>query len=239
MRVVIFGLGKMGLPLAVQCAYAGHMVLGVDINAALVVQINTGETPYTHEPELHERLTMALHNKNLRATTDAPSAVQQAEVILVIVPVKLSPNQCPDLTTILAATTQIGQHLRPGTLVSYETTLPVGTTRHVLVPCLENQSGLRCGVDFHVVFSPERVKSKLVFKKLHETPKIVGGVSPLCTQRGMRFYASCFGSEVINAETLEAAELTEEQIPWDDLPFRSTHDALRDYFAGLLHPLPS
>jgi nucleotide sugar dehydrogenase len=208
MRVVVFGLGKMGLPLAVQCACAGHMVLGVDINAALVAQINTGETPYTHEPELHERLTMALHNKNLRATTDAPSAVQQAEVILVIVPVKLSPDKRPDLTTILAATTQIGQHLRPGTLVSYESTLPVGTTRRVLVPCLEAQSGLRCGVDFHVVFSPERIKSKLVFKKLYGTPKIVGGVSPHCTQRGIRFYASCFGSEVINAETLEAAELT-------------------------------
>jgi nucleotide sugar dehydrogenase len=207
MRVVVFGLGKIGLPLAVQCAHAGHTVLGVDINAALVAQINAGDNPYMHEPDLNERLTAVLRLGNLRATTDAAGAVQQAEVILVIVPVKLSPNKRPDLATILAATTQIGQHLRPGTLISYETTLPVGTTRHVLVPRLEMFSGLDCGVDFHAVFSPERVKSTSIFRKLHETPKIVGGFSPTCTQHGIHFYASSFGSQIINAETLEAAEL--------------------------------
>jgi nucleotide sugar dehydrogenase len=207
MRVIVFGLGKMGLPLAVQCASAGHQVIGVDIDAKLVARIQAGDNPCMHEPGLDERLSASLRMGRLTATTDAAAAVRQAEAIVVIVPVKLSSDMRADLGAILTVTTQIGQNLRPGTLVSYETTLPVGTTRQELVPRLQALSQLRCGVDFHVVFSPERVKSNLVFEKLNQTPKVVGGYSPACTEHGRRFYASCLDSEVLNAETLEAAEL--------------------------------
>ena len=207
MRIVLFGLGKMGLPLAVHCAAAGHEVMGVDIQATLVDQINAGQLPYDHEPGLAERFTAVWQQGALQATTDTARAVRHAEAIVVIVPVKLTADKRADLSAILAVTTQIGQYLRPGTLVSYETTLPVGTTRHELVPLLEQCSGLRCGTDFHAVFSPERVKSGSVFAKLHATPKIVGGYSPACTASGMRFYAACQHGDVINAETLEAAEL--------------------------------
>ena len=206
-QVAVFGLGKMGLPLAVHYASAGHCVHGVDIDAELVHQLQAGTPPWTHEPELETRFTACLHSGRFTATTDAASAVRDAEVIVVIVPVKLSGDLRPDLNAIHAATTVIGTNLRAGTLVSYETTLPVGTTRHELVPRLQALSSMRCGVDFHVVFSPERVKSSLVFEKLNETPKIVGGYSPACTQRGIGFYASCLKSPILNAETLEAAEL--------------------------------
>jgi nucleotide sugar dehydrogenase len=206
-QVAVFGLGKMGLPLAVHYASAGHYVRGVDVDTTLIQQLQAGSPPWTHEPELAERFTACLRSGQFTATTDAANAVRDAEVIVVIVPVKLSADLRPDLSAIHAVTTAIGTNLRPGTLVSYETTLPVGTTRQDLVPRLQALSGLRCGVDFHVVFSPERVKSARVFAKLNETPKIVGGYSPTCTQRGIRFYASCLDSAILDAETLEAAEL--------------------------------
>lgn len=207
MRVAFFGLGKMGLPLAVHCASAGHTVQGVDIDAALVAQMQAGQLPYTHEPDLLARFTTARQQGTFQATAAAADAIRQAEAVVVIVPVKLTTARRPDLRGIIDVTMQIGQHLRPGTLVSYETTLPVGTTRSELVPRLEARSGLRCGEDFHVVFSPERVKSQYVFARLDQTPKIVGGYSPACTRRGLCFYASWLQGGMIDAETLEAAEL--------------------------------
>src|SRR5205807_1644891 len=108
----------------------------------------------------------------LGATTDTPEAVRQAEVVIVIVPALLTPQRAIDYGNLKAASATVAKGLQRGTLVSYETTVPVGGVRSELVPVLE-QSGLVAGKDFSVAFSPERVKSLRVFQHLQKTPKVV------------------------------------------------------------------
>jgi nucleotide sugar dehydrogenase len=126
-------------------------------------------------------------------------------VVVVIIPVLLTPEKTADLSIIAEVTRQIAAALGPGMMVSYETTLPVGTTRNYLRPMLES-SGWKAGVDFDLVFSPERVKSRLVMKHLKTVPKIVGGVSDASAARAQEFYATYLQAPVINVRTLEAAE---------------------------------
>jgi UDP-N-acetyl-D-mannosaminuronate dehydrogenase len=120
-------------------------------------------------------------------------------VVLVIVPVLVGDDYKIDYGSIDATTEAIAAGLKPGTLVIYETTLPVGTTRERLVPALEGGSGLRVGHDLHVAFSPERVYSGRIFRDLERYPKVVGGVTAECTGRALEFYRAALGG----AELLE------------------------------------
>jgi nucleotide sugar dehydrogenase len=107
---------------------------------------------------------------------------------VILVPLIVNVDSKPDFTSIDLATNEIAKNLQKGTLVSYETTLPIGTTRKRFGKILENVSGLKLGIDFHLVFSPERVSSGSIFVDLKNYPKIVGGVTTACTQKGVEFY---------------------------------------------------
>lgn len=189
MKIAVVGMGKIGLPLAVQYASKGHHVIGVDINPVTVDTINAGKEPFPGETELAARLADLVPAGKLCATTDYAAAIPQAQAVVIVVPLFVNDETWePDLTIMDAATTAVGENLRPDTLVSYETTLPVGTTRNRFKPLLERLSGLHEGKDFWMVFSPERVLTGRVFADLRRYPKLVGGLHPEGTRRGLEFY---------------------------------------------------
>ena len=189
MRIAVLALGKIGLPLAVQFADAGHDVVGVDVNARTVELVNAGTEPFPGEADLAEKLAANVAAGRLRATTDYAQAVPGADAVVLVVPLFVDEETAePDFGWMDAATRALGEHLTPGTLVSYETTLPVGTTRGRWKPMLEDTSGLVEGRDFHVVFSPERVLTGRVFADLRKYPKLVGGLSAEGAALATAFY---------------------------------------------------
>ena len=175
MNVAVVGAGKMGLPLACVFARNGADVVACDIKQDVVDAINAGRCPID-EPGVPEILAAQAAEGRLRATTDTAGAAAHSDVVVVIVPVMLTPERTADLRAIESVTRQIAKGMRRGALVSYETTLPVGGTRRLLA--LLEAGGLRGGQDFDLVFSPERVKSQRVIERLTENPKIVGGLTP-------------------------------------------------------------
>ena len=188
MRITVVGLGKIGLPLAVQYASRGHTVLGADINAATVDLVNAGEEPFPGEAMLAEKLKHEVSSGRLSATTDTSGAVKQSEAVVLVVPLFVDDEGRPDYEWMDSATRDVAAGLQPGTLVSYETTLPVGTTRDRYAPMLEAGSGLVAGGDFHLVFSPERVFTGRVFEDLRKYPKLVGGINAESEKQGIEFY---------------------------------------------------
>lgn len=188
MKITVVALGKIGLPLAVQFATKGHDVIGADVNQTFVDKVNRGEEPFPGEHRLAELLRDVVDSGHLRATTDTAAAVAESKAVVVVVPLFVDDDSKPDFGWMDSATRDIGQGLKAGTLVSFETTLPVGTTRDRFGPLLEEVSGLRVGTDFHLVFSPERVLTGRVFQDLRRYPKLVGGVDPESGKRGVAFY---------------------------------------------------
>lgn len=189
MRIAVVALGKIGLPLAVQFASSGHDVIGVDVNQKAVDTINAGLEPFPGEAHLQEKLTELIRSGGLRATTDYADAIPGADAVVLVAPVFVDDETWePDFTYMDAATKSLAEHLTPGTLVSYETTLPVGTTRSRWKPMIEEGSGLTEGVDFHLAYSPERVLTGRVFADLRKYPKLIGALSDEGNRRAREFY---------------------------------------------------
>lgn len=217
MKITVVALGKIGLPLAVQFAGRGHDVIGTDTNASVVDQVNAGTEPFPGEAELAERLAVVVADGRLRASTDTAAAVAESEVVVVVVPLFVDEDSKPDFGWMDAATADIGRGLKPGTLVVYETTLPVGTTRTRWKPQLEQQSGLIEGIDFHLAFSPERVLTGRIFADLRRYPKLIGGLSEVGAKATQKFYEDVLefdqrsdlprGNGVWDLGSAEAAEL--------------------------------
>lgn len=217
MKIAVIALGKIGLPLAVQFASKGHEVVGVDVNAQVVELVNQATEPFPGEAHLQEKLSELVPAGRLRATTDYADAVPGADAIVLVVPLFVDNDAKPDFGWMDAATTELARHLTPGTLVSFETTLPVGTTRTRWKPMLEEGSGLVEGKDFHLVFSPERVLTGRVFEDLRKYPKLVGGLSEAGAAAAIEFYEAVLdfddrpdldrGNGVWDLGSAEASEL--------------------------------
>ncbi|WP_307364641.1 nucleotide sugar dehydrogenase [Microbacterium murale] len=189
MRIAVVALGKIGLPLAVQFASSGHDVIGVDVNQKAVDTINSGVEPFPGEAELQERLAELIPAGRLRATSDYAEAIPGADAVVLVAPVFVDDETWePDFRYMDAATRSLAEHLTPGTLVSYETTLPVGTTRNRWKPMLEEGSGLVEGKDFHLAYSPERVLTGRVFADLRKYPKLIGALSDEGNRLAREFY---------------------------------------------------
>ncbi|MFK5634186.1 MULTISPECIES: nucleotide sugar dehydrogenase [unclassified Ornithinimicrobium] len=191
MKIAVVALGKIGLPLAVQFADAdpAHEVVGVDVDQRVVDSVNRGQEPFPGEDHLADKLADLVPAGRLRASTDYADAIPGADAVVVVVPLFVDEaTGAPDFGWMDAATRSLAQHLGPGTLVSYETTLPVGTTRDRWKPMIEEISGLAEGSDFHLVFSPERVLTGRVFADLRRYPKLVGGLSEAGTAAAVAFY---------------------------------------------------
>lgn len=237
MQVCVVALGKIGLPLAVQFARAGHDVIGVDISPTVVESVNAGVAHIDGEAHLAERLREVVEAGRLTATTDTTAAVSQSEVVVVVVPLVVDSNAKPHFAPLDAATRAIGDGLRPGTLVSYEVTLPVHTTRERILPTLVERSGLTPGSDLFLVHSPERVFSGRIFEDLRRYPKLVGGVDAESAKRGLEFYESALEFDdrpdldrpngVWDLGSAEAAELAKLA----ETTYRDVNIALANEFA--------
>ena len=237
MKVTVVGLGKIGLPLAVQVAGSGHHVAGADLSEHVVSEVNAGRSPFGGEPGLDARLAELRADGSLRATTDTAGAVRESDVVLVVVPLVVDAAKQPDFAALDAVTACIGPLLRPGVLVSYETTLPLGTTRGRFLPALAAASGLTPGADLFVCHSPERVSSGTVFRDLARYPKLVGGVDAPSGARAVSFYTSALQFEqrpdlpvpngVWDLGSAEAAEMTKLA----ETTYRDVNIALANEFA--------
>lgn len=237
MKIAVVALGKIGLPLAVQFAKKGHHVIGCDVNQKTVDLINSGTEPFPGEAFLGEYLKETVSSGHLVATTDTTEAVSQSDVVVIVVPLFVNEEGVPDFGWMDAATKNIAAGLKPGTLVSYETTLPVGTTRNRFAPALESGSGLTAGKDFHLIFSPERVLTGRVFADLRKYPKLVGGINEASTLAGISFYEAVLDFDdrpdlntkngVWDLGTAEASEMAKLA----ETTYRDVNIALANQFA--------
>ena len=226
--VAVVGAGKMGLPLAAQFAGHGWQVVAVDVQEAVVAAINEGRSHLGEEPGVAELVAGAHRDGLLRATTDGEAAAREADVVVLIVPVMLDDAHQPDYRYMDAAVASIAGGVHPGSLVVFETTLPVGDTRSRYVPRLETASGLEADRDFFVAFSPERLFSGAVLRNLASYPKLVGGVGPASTARAAAFYDAVLDAEIVAMSSAEAAEFSKLA----DTTYRDVNIALANEFAA-------
>ncbi|MFG3055047.1 nucleotide sugar dehydrogenase [Kitasatospora sp. NPDC048239] len=237
MDICVVGLGKLGLPLAVQFAAKGHRVTGADISPEVVACVNLGRPPFPREAGLDEALKRVVAERRLCATTDTTAAVAGAQAVVLVVPLITTAEGAPDFALLDAATDAVAAGLRRGALVSYETTLPVGVTRGRWAPRLAAGSGLVPGRDFALVFSPERVRTGRVFADLRRYPKLVGGIDQAATRRGAEFYREVLDFDprpdlerpngVWELESAEAAEFAKLA----ETTYRDVNIALANQFA--------
>lgn len=209
MRAVVVALGKVGLPLAARIALAGHEVVGCDVDQRVVDAVNAGEPPFPNEAGLAEALAETVRDGRLRAVRDTTAAIAQApDLVVVVPPLVVDASARPDWRILDAVVDDVGRGLSPGTVVSVETTVPVGTTRRRVAPALAARSGLTTERDFHTIFSPERIFSGRAIRDLDAYPKLVGGLSAAGEARGIELYASFLDAEVRGLGSAEAAELS-------------------------------
>jgi UDP-N-acetyl-D-mannosaminuronic acid dehydrogenase len=207
-KAVVVALGKVGLPLAAQIARAGHDVVGCDVDERVVELVNAGTPPFPNEEGLEAALTEAVGAGRLRAQADTATAVAEGpDLVVAVPPLYVDERAEPDWRILDAVVEDIARGLQAGTLVSIETTVPVGTTRERVAPALERGSGLRAEDDFFTVFSPERVFSGRVLRDLATYPKLVGGLSERGEARGVELYDAFLDAEVWGMGSAEAAEM--------------------------------
>ena len=225
--VAVVGLGKIGLPLAVQYAQHGRRVIGCDVNPWVVEKINAGQSHIQEEPELVAGVTHAVSSGLLSATLNTTEAVRQAGVVVVVVPVIIDANHEVNFEAIDAATKAIGAGLQPGTLVIYETTLPVGVTARRFSQILEHTANLKAGQDFSLAYSPERVSSGYIFRDLRIYPKVVGGIDEQSTAAAVAFYRSVLDADIITMASTDEAEF----VKLIETTYRDVNIALANEFA--------
>jgi nucleotide sugar dehydrogenase len=232
MNVCVVGLGKIGVPLAVQFASKGATVIGYDINPARVDEINAKQNPLPGEPGM-DAIAELVSKEKLRATVDAREAAVNADVIILIVPVDIDEAHAPDFAALDAAVDAIAPHLKRDALVIVETTVPVGTTHNRVGGRIAGVTGMTPGEDFALAFSPERVSSGRVLRDLATYPKIVGGIDARSTERAVAFYRAMLDADVRavrDAETAEFSKLIETT-------YRDVNIALANEFARLADAL--
>jgi UDP-N-acetyl-D-glucosamine dehydrogenase len=222
MTIGIVGLGYVGLPLAVAFAEAGQRVIGIDTNIGRVNQLRAGESYIEDIPS--ERLQSVA--SRIEATTRT-ARLGLCDAVIICVPTPLTPNREPDLGPLLGAAHVVSDALQAGQLVVLESTTYPGTTRERVLPILE-ETGLVAGRDFHLAFSPERVDPGNETHSLHNTPKILGGLTPACRDRAEALYGLVC-EQVVPVSTPEVAEMAKllENI------FRSVNIALVNELARL------
>jgi nucleotide sugar dehydrogenase len=225
--VVILGLGYVGLPLAREATRAGLTVLGFDISSRVVDALNEGRS---HVDDLADDDIEGMLRSGFRATTDE-TEIAAASTAVICVPTPLSDDGGPDLHAVTSAVRSVGRNLRPGMLVVLESTTYPGTTDEVVRPILE-ESGLIAGTDFHLAFSPERIDPGNKVFGAHNTPKVVGGHTPACTERAADFYGRFVETVVRTKGTREAetAKLLENT-------YRHINIALVNEMARFCHQL--
>jgi UDP-N-acetyl-D-glucosamine dehydrogenase len=202
--VGVVGLGYVGLPLAVEKAKAGYKTIGFDIQPHKVELVNQGIN-YIGDV-VDEELSVLVANGMLSATCDF-AFVKDADFIAIAVPTPLDAYQQPDITYVRDSATEVAKYIKRGCMVVLESTTYPGTTEELLLPILEQGSGLKCGEDFYLAFSPERVDPGNKLYQTKNTPKVVGGVGRDATQVIAAMYRNVLEGEVFEASSPRVAEM--------------------------------
>lgn len=199
----VVGLGYVGLPLAVEKAKAGFKTIGFDVQGSKVALVNAGKN-YIGDV-VNEDLEVIVKSGLLSATVDF-SQVAAADCVCICVPTPLDQYQQPDISYVKASAESIVPYMHKDMLIVLESTTYPGTTKELLLPILE-QSGLRCGQDFYLAFSPERVDPGNLIYKTKNTPKVVGGITPQCTDIAATMYESILQAPIHRVSSPEIAEM--------------------------------
>ena len=199
----VIGLGYVGLPLAVEMGNAGLRVIGFEKSETVAARVNGGQS---HIQDVPARSVAELRRQELLEVTLDMSRLVECDAISICVPTPLGKTKDPDMSFVVAATTAIASTLRAGQLVVLESTTYPGTTRELMMPMLEER-GLAVGEDFFLCFSPERVDPGNRVWHTKNTPKVLGGITPRCTELGMQLY-QLFIDTMVPVSSPEAAELT-------------------------------
>jgi len=200
--LLVIGLGYVGLPLAREAAFSGLTVVGLDLNTELVAGLNAGRS---HVGDVPASDVAEMLRKGFRATA-REEEVGDPDTVVICAPTPLSADSAPDLSAVRGAVEATGRMLRPGMLIVLESTTYPGTTDEVVRPLLEKASGLTAGVDFSLAFSPERIDPGNPVYGFRNTPKIVGGLTPACTDAAEGFYARIC-DQVVRAKSARGAEM--------------------------------
>jgi UDP-N-acetyl-D-glucosamine dehydrogenase len=202
-KVGVIGLGYVGLPLALEKAKAGYDVIGFDIQKKRVDMVNQGLNYIGDiiDKELKEVIT----NKKLVATSDYQE-IANLDIITICVPTPLDEHYQPNISDVQNSSKVVANYLHKGMLIVLESTTYPGTTRDVVMPILE-ETGLRCGVDFYLAFSPERVDPGNKLYNTKNTPKVVGGITKGCTEVAAAMYESILDGEIYQVSSPEVAEM--------------------------------
>ena len=198
----VIGLGYVGLPLAVEFGRAGFQVTGIDIDKRRVHRLERGESYIQDVPTSEVRALVRAGN--LKATSDF-SVLRRVDAVNVCVPTPLSKQRDPDVSYIVAAAKQVATYLHPGMLVILESTTYPGTTDELILPLL-TETGMKVGEDFFLAFSPERVDPGNPRFNTRNIPKVVGGVTPVCTEVAVRLYQQRL-EQVIAVSSPQVAEM--------------------------------
>jgi UDP-N-acetyl-D-glucosamine dehydrogenase len=198
----VVGLGYVGLPLAVEFANVGFRVTGIDLQDSKVDQLNTGISYIQDVPT--DTLRKHVESGHFRATSDL-SVIAELDTVNIAVPTPLRKTKDPDMSFVVAAAEEVAKYLHPGMLIVLESTTYPGTTEELLLPMLE-QGGLKVGKDFFLCFSPERVDPGNPHYQTRNIPKVVGGMTPACTEMGVLFYSQALDS-VVPVSSTSVAEM--------------------------------
>lgn len=204
MNIAVIGLGYVGLPLSLQFARSGVTVLGLDIDTAKVEALNAGRSYIQHIES--STIQQQLSANRLSASTDF-SRIKDLEAVIICVPTPLNKNRDPDISYIIKTGEAIAPHLTKGILVVLESTTYPGTTEEDLRLVLEEGSGLKAGVDFHLAFSPEREDPGNPSSKVAVIPKVVGGYTVRCLERAKALYSQAI-TTIVPVSSCRAAEAT-------------------------------
>jgi UDP-N-acetyl-D-mannosaminuronic acid dehydrogenase len=204
--LVVVGIGRVGLPLAISFAEAGLRVIGVDRDPTHVDRINAGTLPFI-EHGAAEPLKRVIDNGNLRATVDGPGAIAEADAVIVTVGTPLGSDFRADRSQVEAALNSWGSSLKPGVLVVMRSTLSPGTTDNLVVPTLEKATGRTVGKDLFVAFCPERIAEGKAMEELKTLPEIIGGVDEASTERAASLFRRLAPDKQIRRTDALSAEL--------------------------------
>ena len=199
----VVGLGYVGLPLAVEKAKAGYSVIGFDIQESRCEMVNRGEN-YIGDVVDSELVTI-VQNGLLRATTDY-SLIEKCDAVMICVPTPLDKHFQPDVSYVINSATEIAKFLHKGILIILESTTYPGTTEEILLPLFE-AGGYKCGEDFFLAFSPERVDPGNKNYNTKNTPKVVGGVTEKCTEIAAVLYEHVLEGKIFRASSPKVAEM--------------------------------
>jgi len=226
--VAVLGLGYVGLPTAVVFAHRGYRVIGVDVDVGKVQAVNAGRS-YIREPGLDKMLKDAVARGALSATTDAASAVERSDAVIIAVPTPVK-NGIADLTYLREAIDAVKRGIHKDLLVVIESTIPPGTTTNIVKPALE-ETGMKVGRDIYLAHVPERIAPGKAVEELLNAPRVIGGADPNSTEKALQLYSG------VNPRLLPTDATTAEFVKLAENTYRDLNIAFANLLAVMAEKL--